>query len=43
MITDPPSAGAAQLITMLVPEIAVSGATGVLGTVGIAAPFPAKE
>ena len=40
MITDPPSAGATQLITTSVPEIAVTGAAGVFGAVGSTAPFP---
>ena len=40
VIAEPPSAGAVQLITTLLPEIAVVGAAGVLGTVGRTAPFP---
>jgi hypothetical protein len=40
MITDPPSAGANQLITTLVPEIVVVGCTGIWGIFGSTAPFP---
>ncbi len=40
MIADPPSAGATQLTTTLVPEIVVIGFTGVWGFVGRTAPFP---
>ena len=37
VITEPPSAGATQLVTTLVPEIAVVGAVGVAGTAATAA------
>ena len=42
VITDPPSAGATQLIKTLLPEIAVVGAAGILGAVAvdITAPLP---
>jgi hypothetical protein len=40
VITDPPSAGAAQVTKTLVPEIVVVGFTGVWGIVGSTAPFP---
>ena len=44
MIADPPSAGAAQLITTLLPEITVVGADGIDGTVaGIVAGPPQEE
>ena len=43
MIADPPSAGAAQLITTLLPEITVVGAVGVLGAVGRFAPLPTGD
>jgi hypothetical protein len=43
VITDPPSAGATQLIKTLVPEVVVVGYTGIWGIVGSTAPFPAKE
>ncbi len=37
VIAEPPSAGATQLVTTLVPEIAVAGAVGVAGTAAKAA------
>lgn len=40
MISDPPSAGATQVIKTLLSEIVVVGAIGVVGTVGIIAPLP---
>jgi len=40
VITDPPSTGATQLTTTLVPEIVVVGCTGIWGIVGSTAPFP---
>ena len=40
VISDPPSAGATQLTTTLVPEIVVVGCTGIWGIVGSTAPFP---
>ena len=40
VIAEPPFAGATQLITTLVPEIVVVGATGAKGIVGIIAPLP---
>jgi hypothetical protein len=43
VINDPPSAGATQLIKTLLPEIAVIGATGILGAVGITAPLPWRD
>ena len=43
VIADPPSAGAAQLITTLLPEIVVVGAAGVLGAVARTAPLPAGD
>jgi hypothetical protein len=44
VIAEPPSKGATQVIvTSVVPEIAVTGAAGVFGAVGITAPFPAEE
>jgi hypothetical protein len=39
-IAEPPSAGATQVIATSVPEIAVVGANGVVGTVGSTAPLP---
>ena len=47
MIAEPPSAGATQLMTTLVPEIVVVGDVGVFGDVaasaGIVAPVPSIE
>ena len=43
VIADPPSAGAAQLITTELPETVVVGAVGVLGAVGRTAPLPAGD
>ena len=44
MITEPPFAGATQVIITLVPETVVVGADGVEGTVaGIIAPLPAGD
>ena len=44
MIAEPPSAGAVQVITTLLLEIAVVGAYGVKGTVaGIIAPLPTGD
>ena len=43
MIAEPPSAAATQFIITLLPENVVVGADGVVGTVGIIAPFPAGD
>jgi hypothetical protein len=44
VIAEPPSAGAVQVITTLLLEIASVGAYGVEGTVaGIIAPLPARD
>jgi hypothetical protein len=40
VIGEPPSAGAAQVIVTSLPKIAVTGAAGVLGTIGNTAPLP---
>jgi hypothetical protein len=43
VIAKPPSAGATQFKITLEPEITLVGASGVLGAVGIAPPFPAGD
>jgi hypothetical protein len=43
VITEPPSTGATQVIVTLVPETAVVGAAGTMGTVGKTAPLPDED
>jgi hypothetical protein len=43
MISDPPSAGATQVIKTLLSEIVVIGAIGVVGNVGRIAPLPSGD
>ena len=42
-MTEPPSAGAVQVIKMLLPLTMVVSTYGVEGTVGIIAPFPVGD
>jgi len=43
VIVEPPLVGAFQVTVTSVPEIAVVGAAGTLGTAGNTAPLPAEE
>jgi len=43
VISDPPSAGAFHVTKTLVLEIEVVGASGVMGTSAITAPFPERD
>lgn len=43
MISDPPSAGATQVIKTLFSEFVITGAIGIVGTVGRIAPLPSGD